>query len=63
MTRRKPQRARVRILMPIVGMTIYRRWDDGTTAVPVTLDLDQPEALSLYDYLTTSSTYMNHENH
>lgn len=42
-------------LLPSICMTIYRQWDDGTTAAPVTLDIEQPEALSLYDFLTDTT--------
>lgn len=45
------------IITPIVHMTIYRQWDDGTTAEPVTVDTDDARALELFDFLTQSSAY------
>lgn len=36
-----------------VQLTIHRRWDDATTAVPVTLTMETAEAINFFDYLTT----------
>lgn len=36
-----------------VVLTIHRRWDDDTTAEPVELRLEQPEAVAFFEYLTT----------
>lgn len=36
-----------------VGLTIHRRWDDATTAEPLELELDAPEAVAFFEYLTT----------
>ena len=38
-----------------VSLTIHRRWDDATTAEPVELRLEQPEAVAFFEYLTTVS--------
>ena len=35
-----------------VELTVHRRWDDGTTAEPLSLRLEQPEAVAFFDYLT-----------
>lgn len=38
--------------VPYLNLTIYRRWDDRTTAEPLTLPIEEPVAVSLFDYLT-----------
>lgn len=35
-----------------IHLTIHRRWDDNTTAEPVTLDIVDQNALALFDWLT-----------
>ncbi len=35
-----------------VELTVHRRWDDGTTAEPVCLRLEQPEAVAFFEFLT-----------
>lgn len=39
---------------PRIRLTVYRQWDDGTTASPVILEWEQDAALSLYGYLTNT---------
>jgi len=36
-----------------VVLTVHRRWDDATTAEPLELVLDAPEAVAFFEYLTT----------
>ena len=36
----------------VVGLWIHRRWDDGTTAEPVCLSLEQAEAVAFFEFLT-----------
>lgn len=35
-----------------IHMTINRRWDDNTTAEPVLLDIEDENAVALFDWLT-----------
>lgn len=35
-----------------IHMTINRRWDDNTTAEPVLLDIEDENAVALFDHLT-----------
>ena len=35
-----------------VVLTIHRRWDDATTAAPLSLRLEQPEAVAFFEFLT-----------
>lgn len=37
---------------PTVVLTVQRRWDDGTTAEPVCLSLEQAEAVAFFEFLT-----------
>lgn len=38
--------------LPAISLTIHRRWDDDTTAAPLQLQLDSPEAVAFFDHLT-----------
>lgn len=38
---------------PAVELIIHRRWDDDTTAEPLPLLLDSPEAVAFFEFLTT----------
>lgn len=35
-----------------INLTINRRWDDNTTAEPVDLDIEDENAVALFDWLT-----------
>lgn len=35
-----------------IHLTIHRRWDDATTAEPVELDIEDENAVALFDWLT-----------
>lgn len=37
---------------PAVSLSIHRRWDDATTAEPLEMQLDSPEAVHFFDFLT-----------
>lgn len=37
---------------PSIHLTIHRRWDDQTTAEPLSLDIEETEAVQLFDWLT-----------
>lgn len=37
---------------PAISLTIHRRWDDDTTAEPLQLLLDSPEAVAFFEFLT-----------
>ena len=39
--------------VPVVQLTVRRRWDDGTTAEPVELTLADPAAVAFFNFLTT----------
>lgn len=36
-----------------IELIIHRKWDDNTTADPVQLTMDQPEAVAFFNYLTS----------
>lgn len=39
-----------------IHLTINRRWDDNTTAEPVALDIEDENAVALFDWLTEDET-------
>ena len=38
--------------VPAVRLLIHRRWDDSTTAEPLLMQLDSPEAVAFFEFLT-----------
>jgi hypothetical protein len=38
--------------VPVVQLTVRRRWDDGTTAEPVELVMEDAAAVAFFEYLT-----------
>lgn len=36
-----------------IELTLHRKWDDNTTAEPVQLTMEQPEAVAFFNYLTS----------
>ena len=42
--------------VPCIHLTIHRRWDDQTTAAPLPLDIQDPAAVQLFDWLTEDET-------
>ncbi|MDO5450162.1 MAG: hypothetical protein Q4F30_04635, partial [Akkermansia sp.] len=40
---------------PCIHLTIHRRWDDQTTAEPLPLDIQEIEAVQLFDWLTADT--------
>ena len=38
--------------LPSISLTIHRCWDDATTAEPLLMPLDSPEAVEFFEYLT-----------
>lgn len=37
---------------PAVSLSIHRRWDDSTTAEPLVMQLESPEAAAFFEFLT-----------
>lgn len=37
---------------PAISLTIHRRWDDATTAEPLVMQLESPEAVAFFEFLT-----------
>lgn len=37
---------------PAVSLSIHRRWDDATTAEPLVMQLESPEAVAFFEFLT-----------
>lgn len=42
---------------PRIHVTIYRHWDDGTTAEPVECSFDDEPVLKLFDWLVSPGAY------
>lgn len=40
------------VVREYVNLTIHRRWDDNTTAEPITLPVEEEHAVALFDWLT-----------
>lgn len=40
------------VVREYINLTIHRMWDDNTTAEPIILPIEQPEAVAFFDWLT-----------